>query len=91
MSFRQVYPELSQIIEHGTIEYGCDICKALSFASLEESLQHCRAENKGKPRASQWRHEPTIKQLPLSGQVNIPVRYVPMQIPIVDPRELDAD
>jgi len=66
MSFRQVYPELAKA-ERGAVEYGCNICKALSFQSLWEAESHCRTENKGKRRDSQWRHELLFRSLPLSG------------------------
>ena len=41
------------------VAFGCDICKALRFETLEEALEHRRIENRT-VRSGAWIHDATL-------------------------------
>jgi hypothetical protein len=41
------------------IAFGCDICQAVRFDTLENALDHCNSENRT-VRSRHWIHSPTL-------------------------------
>jgi len=56
----QKNPSFNPALGGEPFAFGCSICGALDWVTLEDALDHCKSENKT-VRSPYWRHDVTLK------------------------------